>query len=88
MPTRKFTSPTGKTIEAEIIDIEEITDRPVIVKLSDGSILRLRVDVVEVCRSDDEWDQEGNPLYHVKSGNIISIIECPEHLKKSEKPIQ
>lgn len=85
MQTRKLVSPSGKTIEAEVINIEELSERPIIIKLSDGTVLRFRVDVVEVSRYDKEWDGEGNPLYHVKSGNIVTILECPEHLKRKGK---
>ena len=85
MVTRKLVTPSGKTVEAEVINIEEISDRPIIIKLSDGTVLRFRVDIAEVSRYDKEWDWEGNPLYHVKSGNIVTILECPERLKRKKK---
>ena len=86
MAKRELRSPTGEgeTVAAEVVDIEQITDRPIIIKLSDGSEIRLRVDVVEVRRFNDMWDMEGNPLYHVKGNNILSVIKSPEHLKKKE----
>ena len=83
MATRKLPSPTtGKTVEATIIDIEEIRERPIVISLSDGTVLRLKVDVVEVVRFQDEWDRDGNPLYNVRSGNMLAILESPVNLQK------
>ena len=79
MTIRKLISPTGEHVDAEVIEIEQITDRPILIKLSDGSTLRIRVDVIEVCRA---LDKEGNPMYNVNSSNFVSIVEFPEHLRK------
>ena len=77
MATRKIPLPSGETIEAEIVEIEEISEKPTIIRLSDGTVLRFRIDIAEVCRYAKERDAEGNPLYHVKSGNVVIILECP-----------
>ena len=66
---------TGEMFEAETVDIEEISEKPMIIKLADGSILRLKVDVVEVARYKDRWDQEGHPMYNVRSGTILAVLE-------------
>ena len=49
---RRVKSSTGESIEAEVVEFDEISNQPIILKLSDGSILRLKVDIVEVvsCR--------------------------------------
>jgi len=84
MPTRTLPSPTtGKSVEAEVIDIEEIRDKPIMVRLADGSILRLRMDIAEVVRFKDEWDKEGHPVYNVKTANIVIVSESPDNLKGS-----
>ena len=77
MATRKLTLPSGETVETEVVEIEEISEKPIIIKLSDGTVLRFRVDIAEVCRYDKERDHEGNPLYHVKSSNVVTVLECP-----------
>lgn len=83
MAERKLKNPrTGETIHAETVDIEEITEKPIIIKLADGTVLRIRVDVVEVVRFKDQWGQDGHPIYNVKSGTFIAIIDSPEHLQK------
>ena len=83
MATRKLPSPTtGKMVEATIVEIDEIRDRPLVMSLADGTVLRLRVDVVEVARFQDEWDQDGHPLYNIRSGNIVVVLESSEELRK------
>ena len=83
MATRRLKSPTtGEMVDAEVVEIEEINDRPIRMVLADGTTLRLRTDVVEVARFDGEWDQDGNPLYNVRSANIMAVLTSPEHLQK------
>ncbi len=69
-------------VDTTIVDIVEIRDRPLVMSLADGSVLRLRVDVLEVSRFQDEWDPDGNPLYNVRSGNILVVLDSPQELRK------
>ena len=83
MATRKLPSPaTGKMTDATVVEIEEIDDKPIIIRLADGTTVRIRMDVIEVVRFDGEWDAEGHPLYQIRSGNIIAILESPPELKR------
>ena len=85
MATRKLLSPiTGKMVEAEVVAIERLEDTPIMIHLADSSVLRLKVDVIEVCRYAGEWDKEGHPMYNVKSGNILAILDSPEHLRNDD----
>lgn len=85
MATRKLRSPTtGEIVEATVVEIEEITDRPAIIRLADGSVLRLKTDVVDVARYEGEWDKDGHPLYNVRSGSILAVLESPDNLKKKD----
>ncbi len=84
MTTRRLRSPTtGEMTDATVVEIEEIADKPIIIRLADGSRMRIRVDVIEVVRFDGEWDPEGHPIYQIKSGNIIAILESPPELKRT-----
>ena len=69
--------------DAEIIEVDEATERWNEYKLSDGSVIRFKVVVVEVCRIVGEHDAEGNPSYVVKSGNILTV-NSPDNLRKQE----
>lgn len=83
MATRRLKSPTtDRTVEAEVVDIVDLTDAPIRIVLADGSTLRLRVDVIEVTRFNGEWDREGHPLYNVRSANTMAVLESPEHLQR------
>lgn len=76
---------TREMVEAEVVDIVEISERPTIITLADGTVIRLKVDVVEVTRFEGEYDGEGNPLYNVRNGILLNILEAPDHLKKTEQ---
>jgi hypothetical protein len=41
--------------------------------LHDGSVLRLKSVVTEILKIEDKFDAEGNPVYMLKSTNIVSI---------------
>jgi hypothetical protein len=49
--------------------------------LQDGSVVRLKAVATEIWRILDEFDQDGNPVYVVKSGNMINVIGA-ENLRK------
>jgi len=51
-------------------------------QLEDGTNLRIKCVVSEVYRIPDAYDDEGNPIYVVKSGNILNV-KSPDHIKKS-----
>lgn len=84
LANRTVRHPTkGGMVEAEVVEIDEISgDKPIIIRLTDGAVLRMRIDIVEAVRFDDAWDAEGNPLYTLRSGNIMTVLEMPAHLKK------
>lgn len=84
MATKRFALPGGQEVDVEIIDITNRVDDPLYIELADGARLRLRVDVLEVGRAQGTWDPEGNPMYHVKSVNIMTIEDCPENLKRPQ----
>lgn len=79
---KQFDLPNGEVVQVEIVEIEERDDPPLFIRLADGAKLRFRVDVLEVGRALGKWDAEGNPLYHVKSANIMTVTDCPEELRK------
>ena len=80
--TRKLPPPggVGDFVEAEVVDIKEMDEKPILIKLADGTELRIRLDIVEICRAKDMWDNAGRPVYHINNSLIISIIDTPIHL--------
>ena len=66
---------TGKMQDADIVEIVEIIEKPMKVKLEDGSILRIKVDVIEVARFKGPNGPDGHPIYSVKSGTMVAVVE-------------
>ena len=72
----------GKQIAGTIVDVAESNERFSHVTLEDGSILKVKVSVLEALRVDDQWDPDGNPTYIVKSHNVVAVSESPEQLRR------
>ncbi|MDP2954107.1 MAG: hypothetical protein Q8O76_12415 [Chloroflexota bacterium] len=49
--------------------------------LDDGSTVKMKTIVAEILRLEGQYDNEGNPAYYIKSGNIV-VAKSPDHLKK------
>jgi len=49
--------------------------------LSDQTLLKARLIVTEVIRLVDEFTPEGDPVYVIKSANIVAT-ECPPDLRR------
>lgn len=41
--------------------------------LTDGSVVRLKAVVTEILKVDGKFDNEGNPVYVVKSANVVTV---------------
>lgn len=71
----------GRDVEATLVDFVIGREDWNEYQLHDGTVLRLRVVVSEVFRLHGEWDAEGNPVYIVKSGNVL-VVRAAENLKR------
>lgn len=49
--------------------------------LDDGSVIKLKTVTTEIVRVDGQYDQDGNPLYVVRSTNIVTV-SAPEKLRR------
>lgn len=50
-------------------------------QLADGSELRMRLIVRQVFFLPGEFDDEGNPVYSVSSGNML-MVNAPDHMRR------
>lgn len=75
--------PEGRPVEAELIDVQSSQEHWNQYLLGDGTTLKLKVVATEVWRAVDQFDAEGNPLYIVKSGNVL-VINAPDELRKKQ----
>jgi len=78
----KVTLPDGKVVEGVDVPIEVSNDRWSDITLEDGSVIRIKALVVSVIRIDGQYDQDGNPLYVVKSSTTTAIASAPEELHR------
>ena len=67
--------------EAELVDVTTSSEPWSSYLLSDGASVRMKVILSEVWRVIDEYDQEGNPVYVLKSSGIMNI-QAPDELKR------
>lgn len=49
--------------------------------LDDGSVIKLKTITTEIVRVDGQYDPDGNPVYVVKSTNIVTV-SAPEKLRR------
>lgn len=74
--------PPGTQVEGTDVAITESIERFNELKLEDGTILRMRTNVVEVIRLDEQWNENGDPVYVVKSSTTVTAVEVPQEFKK------
>ena len=74
--------PPGTLAAGTDVEIVEAIERFTELRLKDGTILRMRTNVVEVIRVDDQWNENGDPVYVVKSSNTVRVVEASQELKK------
>ena len=73
----------GREVDAIQVDFKVVREDWNEYQLSDGSEIRMRLLVSEMFLLPGEYDQEGNPVYLVKSGNMM-VVRSPDNLKKSQ----
>jgi len=71
----------GKTVDGLDMDFKSIKEDWNEYQINDGTIVRMKVVVVNIAKLTDKYDNEGNPVYIVKTSNVLAI-SAPEKLKK------
>ena len=78
----QVTGPDGNLRDAVDIGINESSEKWSEFTLEDGTILRAKIVLLGAGRIDGEWDQEGNPVYVIKSHQVVTIVESPAELRR------
>jgi hypothetical protein len=78
MPTINY---KGRQVDAVSIRYKSIREDWNEYDLEDGSTIRMKAIVSDVLSVPDEYDNEGNPVYVVKSTNMV-VVSAPDHLKR------
>lgn len=63
----------GQQVEAEEVEFFARKEDWNEYQLSDGSVIRMKTVVTDVLRVPGEVDPEGNPVYHVRSTNVLRV---------------
>jgi len=71
-------------VQATPVNVDESVERWTDLKLSDGSTLRIKAQVIRVLRAEGKFDPEGNPLYIVQGGQMMVVTSVPAHLKQTK----
>ena len=74
--------PGGPTLDAVDVSVDETSEKWSEYKLSDGTTLRLKQVLMEISRVDEQFDQEGNPMYVIKAQPVMAVVDVPDKLKR------
>ena len=78
----KVRAPDGSIVEGTQIDFDEASMPWSTVKLKDGTILKLKIEIMDVIRLDFFNPQNGEPAYHVPTMVVVRATQIPEKLRK------
>lgn len=73
--------PGGPEKDAQLIEIQQSNEHWNKYLLSDGSVIKIKPVATEVWRIDGEWDHEGNPMYVIKTSNVVTVSP-PDELRR------
>ena len=82
MKKTKIATSTGEVVEGVEVPVEVSNERWSELTLEDGSVIRIKAVVLSVVRVEGRYDQDGNPMYVVKSGITTAVASAPETLRK------
>ena len=70
--------------DIEVVEVNfDVEDEPwMVLSLEDGVTIRLKTIVGKVLRATDRYTETGEPLYIVRSGNVLTTHNIPDDLMK------
>jgi len=71
----------GEEVEATPLEINQAQEYWNHYLLDDGSVVKIKLVATKVVRIENKFDDERNPVYLVKSTNIMNV-SSPEQLKR------
>ena len=77
----KVRLPNGSEVEATNVDFETINEEWNEYKLEDGTVLKFKTVVSSIIRTENFDPMTGDPVYHVRSTNILRV-KVPDELKQ------
>ncbi len=80
MPKRVRITYQGEPVEGEEIDFEPLREQWNEYRLSDGTLLRMKLVIAKVLRL-DKRNEAGEPIYVINSQNVVSVSVPPELMR-------
>lgn len=71
----------GKLVDAIELDFKTKKEEWNEYEVTDGTTIRVKLVTSNIVRVQNRYDNEGNPIYLVKSSNVVGV-SVPERLKK------
>lgn len=81
---KKIKTPDGRVVNGEEANIVKATEHWNKYKLSDGVIIEAKLVISEIIKIVDEYNELGEPVYVIKSQNIMKE-KVPEELLRIPK---
>ena len=70
----------GKLIDAESLDFQTKSNPWTVIEAEDGTTLEMKPAIVEILRLKDSYNDMGEPVYIVRSTNVLRTSSIPENL--------
>ena len=81
---KKIKLSSGDAVEGTVVDVVSSNEKFSEYALSDGTKMLAKLTIFETLRHDETWDPDGNPVYTVRSQNVVVVVDSPNKLKKKE----
>lgn len=72
----------GHEVEVVEVPISKSTEGFNDYELGDGSKIRLKVVATSILRLVGQFTPDGDPIYLVKNGQVVTVIEAPDTLRR------
>ncbi|MFI5396898.1 MAG: hypothetical protein ACHQ9S_15280 [Candidatus Binatia bacterium] len=73
----------GNPVNVSEVPVIRSEERANDYELEDGSTIRFKAVATAVLRLEGQYDGEGNPMYLVKNGQIVTVIKAAANLRKA-----
>jgi hypothetical protein len=77
----KVRLPNGRELEAIDVDFETVKEDWNEYTLEDGTVLKFKTVVSSIIRTEDYDPMTGDPVYHVRSTNLLRV-KVPQEMKR------
>jgi hypothetical protein len=77
-----FPTPNSPPVDAYEVSVSESTEKWSEITLEDGSVLRVKPNIVGAIRIPGQYDADGNPVYALKANQTAIVTSSPPHLRR------